>query len=50
VETLDELQPVLESVIEEGDLVLTMGAGDIGAYAAGLADLLSKKPTLKVHS
>ncbi|MDH3614147.1 MAG: UDP-N-acetylmuramate--L-alanine ligase [Gammaproteobacteria bacterium] len=50
VETLDELQPVLESVIEEGDLVLTMGAGDIGAYAAGLAGLLSKKPTLKVHS
>jgi UDP-N-acetylmuramate--alanine ligase len=50
VETLDELQPVLESVIEEGDLILTMGAGDIGAYAAGLPDLLAKKPNLKVHS
>jgi UDP-N-acetylmuramate--alanine ligase len=49
VETLDELQPVLESVLEEGDLVLTMGAGDIGAYAAGLPDLLQKKPNLKVH-
>ena len=50
VEALDDLQPVLERVIEEGDLVLTMGAGDIGAYAAGLPDLLSTKPTLKVHS
>ncbi|MDH3338508.1 MAG: UDP-N-acetylmuramate--L-alanine ligase [Gammaproteobacteria bacterium] len=50
VETLDELQPIIESVIEEGDLVLTMGAGDIGAYAARLPDLLRKKPNLKVHS
>ena len=50
VETLDELQPVLESVIEDGDLVLMMGAGDIGAYAAGLPDLLRKAPALKVHS
>ncbi len=50
VETLDELQPILESVIAEGDLVLTMGAGDIGAYAAGLAERLATKPNLKVHS
>ncbi len=50
VETLDELQPVLESVLEAGDLVLTMGAGDIGAYAAELPDRLSTKPNLKVHS
>jgi UDP-N-acetylmuramate--alanine ligase len=50
VETLDELQPVLESVLAEGDLVLLMGAGDIGAYAAGLPQLLSTKPNLKVHS
>ena len=50
VATLDELQPVLESVVEGGDLVLMMGAGDIGAYAAGLPGLLSKKPILKVHS
>ncbi len=50
VATLDELQPVLESVIEGGDLVLMMGAGDIGAYAAGLPGLLSKTPILKVHS
>jgi len=44
------LQPVLESVLADGDLVLLMGAGDIGAYAAGLPDLLAKKPNLKVHS
>jgi UDP-N-acetylmuramate--alanine ligase len=50
VATLDELQPVLESVIEDGDLVLMMGAGDIGAYAAGLPGLLSKTPILKVRS
>ena len=50
VETLDELQPVLESVLSDGDLVLLMGAGDIGAYAAGLPDRLATKPNLKVHS
>jgi UDP-N-acetylmuramate--alanine ligase len=50
VESLDELQPVLESVLADGDLVLLMGAGDIGAYAAGLPGLLAKKPHLKVHS
>jgi UDP-N-acetylmuramate--alanine ligase len=50
VESLDELQPVLESVLADGDLVLLMGAGDIGAYAAGLPDLLATKPNLKVHS
>jgi len=50
VETLDDLRPVLESVIAEGDLVLMMGAGDIGAYAAALPDLLRNRPALKVHS
>jgi len=50
VETLDELEPVLKGLVADGDLVLTMGAGDIGAYAASLPKRLSKKPTLKVHS
>jgi UDP-N-acetylmuramate--alanine ligase len=50
VESLDELQPVLESVLADGDLVLLMGAGDIGAYAAALPARLSTKPNLKVHS
>jgi len=50
VPTLDELLPVLTGLIEDGDLVLTMGAGDIGTYAAGLPKLLSVKPILTVHS
>ena len=50
VESLDELSPVLKDVIADGDLVLTMGAGDIGAYAATLPDKLRDRPNLKVHS
>ena len=50
VPSLDELLPVLTGLIEDGDLVLTMGAGDIGTYAAGLPKLLSVKPILTVHS
>ncbi len=50
VESLDEVQPVLEGLLADGDLLLTMGAGDIGAYAAGLPERLSNGPSLKVHS
>ena len=50
VETLEELPAVLKGIIDDGDLVLTMGAGDIGAFAAGLPELLRSKPNLKVHS
>ena len=49
VETLDELAPVLKGLLADGDLLLTMGAGDIGAYAAGLPDLIGQKPVLKVQ-
>lgn len=49
VETLDELGPVLKGLLADGDLLLTMGAGDIGAYVAGLPDLLRGKPVLKVQ-
>jgi len=49
VESLQDLQPVLMDLIEDGDLVLTMGAGDIGAYATGLPELLSDGPVLRVH-
>jgi UDP-N-acetylmuramate--alanine ligase len=49
VETLAELAPVLDGLLADGDLLLTMGAGDIGAYAAGLPDLLATKPALKVQ-
>ncbi|MFQ5546981.1 MAG: UDP-N-acetylmuramate--L-alanine ligase [Woeseia sp.] len=50
VEALEDLAAVLEGVIADGDLVLTMGAGDIGALVPRLPKLLSKTPALKVHS
>ncbi|MEM1173201.1 MAG: UDP-N-acetylmuramate--L-alanine ligase [Pseudomonadota bacterium] len=50
VETLDELEPVLRGLLADGDLVLTMGAGDIGAYAAGLPDRLLLKAPREVTS
>lgn len=50
VEALDELPAVLEDLLEPGDLLLTMGAGDIGSMAARLPALLARKPELKVQS
>jgi UDP-N-acetylmuramate--alanine ligase len=50
VEELDDLAEILGSVLADGDLLLTMGAGDIGVLAARLPTLLAKKPALKVHS
>ena len=50
VESLDELLPVLDGLVVDGDLLLTMGAGDIGTYAASLPDLMRRKPHLTVHS
>ena len=50
VEKLDDLAEVLEGILADGDIVLTMGAGDIGAYAQSLPELLTSKPPLKVHS
>jgi len=49
VETLAELPAVLEGLLEEGDLLLTMGAGDIGAFASELPGRLEQKPQLKVQ-
>jgi UDP-N-acetylmuramate--alanine ligase len=49
VESLDNLAPVLEGLLKEGDLLLTMGAGDIGAFAASLPERLSRHPKLKVQ-
>jgi UDP-N-acetylmuramate--alanine ligase len=37
VETLEEVPQVLEALLQEGDLVLLMGAGDIGQLAARLS-------------
>ena len=50
VENLEDLADVLGDVLREGDLVLTMGAGDIGAYAHSLPERLGKGLSLKVHS
>ena len=50
VEQLDDLADVLQDVLADGDLVLTMGAGDIGAYAQSLPERLQAGPSLKVHS
>jgi len=49
VEKLDDLAGVLEGLLVDGDLLLTMGAGDIGAYAAKLPEKLGSKPRLKVQ-
>jgi len=49
VEALDELAQVLKDLLVAGDLLLTMGAGDIGAYSSTLPDLLRHKPVLKVQ-
>lgn len=40
VEDIEDLSDALHSVIEEGDLVLTLGAGSIGRIVAGLPDQL----------
>jgi UDP-N-acetylmuramate--alanine ligase len=50
VESLQDLPVVLSDILVDGDLVLTMGAGDIGGFAIELPSLLSGKPNLKVHS
>jgi UDP-N-acetylmuramate--alanine ligase len=50
VESLDNLVPVLDGLLKKDDLLLTMGAGDIGAFAAHLPDRLGRQPNLKVQS
>jgi UDP-N-acetylmuramate--alanine ligase len=50
VELLDNLVPVLDELLKKDDLLLTMGAGDIGAFAAQLPDRLGRQPNLKVQS
>jgi UDP-N-acetylmuramate--alanine ligase len=41
VQDLEEVPRVLGNLLQDGDLVLTLGAGDIGALAARLPDLLT---------
>jgi UDP-N-acetylmuramate--alanine ligase len=42
VQGLDEVPGVLANLLRNGDLVLTSGAGDIGALAVRLPELLLK--------
>ena len=49
VESLDDLPSVLEDLVNDGDLVLTMGAGDIGTFAGTLPTRLAHGPQLKVQ-
>ncbi len=49
IETLNELPPALDDLLAEGDLVLTMGAGDIGGFAAELPGLIAHGAQLKVQ-
>ena len=49
VESLDNLMPVLDGLLKDGDLLLTMGAGDIGAFAAELPAQIARHPNLKVQ-
>ena len=48
IESTAELLPVLEGLLVDGDLLLTMGAGDIGAAAARLPEQLRQGASLKV--
>ena len=43
VENIDELPTTLTAVLNDGDLLLTLGAGNIGAIASRLADELSQE-------
>jgi len=49
VEQLDGLPAVLGDLVRDGDIVLTMGAGDIGGLAPRLPELLADGPQLKVQ-
>lgn len=46
VEPLEELPAVLEGVLEDGDVLLTLGAGDIGALAARLPARIGRGGTM----
>lgn len=47
VPTIDALPPVLANIIQEGDLILTQGAGDVGKLAKQLASMKLNIETMK---
>ena len=50
VPELRDVPQALAAVLEDGDLVLTLGAGDIGAFAAGLPATMRKLRPLRLSS
>ena len=50
VDSLDNLAGVLQGLLEDGDMLLLMGAGDIGAYAATLPEKIDRASHLRVQS
>ncbi len=49
VPDLDQLPELLNGMLADGDVVLTLGAGDIGAMAAGLPDTMTKLASLRAR-
>jgi UDP-N-acetylmuramate-alanine ligase len=47
VPSIDALPPVLANIIQEGDLILTQGAGDVGKLAKHLASMKLNIETMK---
>jgi UDP-N-acetylmuramate--alanine ligase len=45
IDSVHELPRLLPGILQDGDVLLTLGAGDIGAVAAGLIASLSKEGT-----
>jgi len=43
VERIDELPKALGAVLHDGDVLLRLGAGNVGAIAAELAEKLTKQ-------
>jgi UDP-N-acetylmuramate--alanine ligase len=42
VETVDQLPTALQAILQDGDILLTLGAGNIGACAAQLGRQMSE--------
>jgi UDP-N-acetylmuramate--alanine ligase len=49
VPTLDQLPALLTGVLRDGDVLLTLGAGDIGSAAAELPEAMKKLARLRVE-
>jgi UDP-N-acetylmuramate--alanine ligase len=49
VPDLDQLPELLNGMLADGDIVLTLGAGDIGALAAGLPANMTKLASLRAR-